>query len=231
MFFPPLTKCLGMLVLLVATAVPAVASPTSVKFEPGFFDIFNNANVYQENGITVTPTGGDAVIDVSFCTLGSEFCAVGNNTSYLTALNDAQITVARTDGLAFDLLSFDASFFPSPFVNFSGEAVHLLLTGSLFGGGSVFQTFSLLEDVIPGDFLFGTYNSALMRQLSSVTFSACFFDGSSCSRDGNLLNLAQFALDNLSFDNPSSVPEPGMGFLMALCLGALAVTCRHSARS
>lgn len=230
MFLPPLTRCLSTLALLAAITAPAVASPTSVNFEPGFFDPFNETNVYQENEITVTPTGGDALIDLSFCA-APDFCAVGNDTSFLTALNGAEVTVARTDGLAFDLLSFEASFVPTQGVNMPGDPIWLQLTGTVFGGGSVFQTFNLLEDSNSGNFLFDTYDAPTMRNLSSVTFSACFFFDGICSRDGDLLNLAQFALDNLSFDNPSSVPEPGMVLLMAMGLGALAYTRRRSVQS
>lgn len=228
MFLPPLTRCLCTLALLVATSVPAFAYV--VDFEAAF-DIVPDGATYTEQGIGFTPAGGDAMIAPSFCDPVSEVCATGNNTSYLTALNGAEITVARTDGLAFDLLSFDASFVPTQGVTISSDPIWLQLTGTVFGGGSVFQTFNLLADGSSGNFLFDSYNSPTMRQLSSVTFSACFFDGSICSRDGDLLNLAQFALDNLSFDNPSSVPEPGMVLLMAMGLGALAYTRRRSVQS
>jgi len=210
---------------LLALGCPALAAPSTVDFEPGFI-LLTPGDTYAEKGVRFTPGGGDAIIDVSFCDPNSEFCAVGNSTSFLSALNDAVLDM-RADFI-LNLLSFDAAFFPSPFIDFSGEDVRLQVDGVTVGGQTVSQDFPLLEDGASGNFLFSTYQApAAFGALQSVSFSVCFQHGNACDRpSGQFLNDAQFALDNIVFD----VPEPMPAVLLAISLAALATVRSRKTR-
>lgn len=181
---------------------------------------------FSESGFVFTPSGGDAQVDLSFCALGAESCISNNGGSYLTAFNGAQVTISSNRW--FILESFDASFFPSPLPPgfFSGQAFGLQLNATLFGGGSGSAVVALQEDSWPGDFVFSAYLGALgTSQLTSVTLSACWFDGSGdCVRGGpdfDAENLQEndlaFAIDNLVM----AVPEPSAFWMAALGIAAV----------
>ena len=221
MFLSSMAKRLFQALLLsAATQVPSFAS-VIIDFESSQALVAAGDN-YQQNGFRLTPTGGDALVDASFCVPSIEFCAVGNTTSYLTALNDAQVTLVHVSRV-FGLSSFDASFVPPPFLDFSGVKVNLVLTGMQVGGSIFSQSFALVEG-LSGNFNFSTNNlSSGFGLLTSLTFSACFDTGLSCERGGNFLNSAQFAIDNLAVE----VPEPSVLWLAALGFGALAISRRR----
>jgi len=234
MFHRSWAKCLSALAILAATSFPALAIPYIVNFEPGGW-LVDDGKSYTENGIRFSLAGGGAMIDTSFCDPINEYCAVGNDTSYLSALNDATVTVEREDAKAFSLTRFDASYFPTPWEGYVGETVRLLWSGTKFGGGTSNGQFDLLGDIVTENYSFMSFSDANMTQLTSLTFSACFIVGDDCIRGGDeypdWTNLAQFALDNLRFDDDgSTVPEPSMLLLMALGLSALTVSRRRATR-
>lgn len=212
--------------ILAIAATPALAASVTVDFENAFTAVGPGQvePSYTDQGYRFTPTGGDAEIGPSFCG-APDFCAVGNNTSYLSALNDAEVTVTRTDGGTFSLLSFAASFLPSPALDYTGLDIRLALIG-IGAGGNASQSVDLLGDGA-GNFVFNSYAvDPSLRNVSSLTFSACFFDGTSCVRASGLAtNDAQFSIDDLSF-----VPEPSAAWLVALSLAGLALTRRRAAR-
>lgn len=237
MFNPSWARCLTSAALL-ATAIPTFAAATVVDFEsapaltvigPG-----QSETSYTESGVTFTPTGSDALIDLSFCALGADSCIRNNNTTYLTALNGAKVTI--TTQRWFNLNSFDASFFPlpAPAGLFSGSPMGLNVVGTLVDGSTLEGNVPLFEDATnPGDFIFSSYFGAGAPMLRSVTLSACVFFGADCVREGvdfdnanYLFNDLQFAIDNLSL----TIPEPSALWLVALSLGGLAFTRRRSAR-
>ena len=178
-----------------------------------------------------TPAGGDALVDASFCDPVTEFCAVGNATSYLTALNDAEVTLVHVSRV-FSLSTFDASFAPPAFLDFSGVHVHLSLVGTKVDGSTVGGLVDLVEGA-NGNFNFSTSNLANLfgdtfSLLTSLTFSACFETGlNQCERGGEFLNSAQFAIDNLALE----IPEPSVLWLTAFGFGALALSRRRRNRS
>jgi hypothetical protein len=231
MFHRSWAKCLSALAILAVTSIPAVAAPYVVNFEPGF-EFAANGESYTENGIKFSPVGGDAMIDPSFCDpFLDEACALGNDTSFLTAFNGATVTVAREDAGVFSLTGFDASFFPTPYLDFLGETVRLLWTGTKLGGDTSSGQFNLLPVIDSRHYSFAAFSDAGMTQLTSLTFSACFFTDTNCSRVGGYLENAQFALDNLFFDDGNStVPEPSMLLLVALGLASLTASRRRAAR-
>lgn len=220
MFLSSLAKRLFQALLLsAATQVPSLAG-VILDFESSQALVVAGDN-YQQNGFKFTPSGGDALVDASFCDPITEFCAVGNATSYLTALNDAEVTLVHVSRV-FSLSTFDASFAPPAFLDFSGIAVRLVLTGTQVSGSIIDQSFDLVEGNF-GNFNFSSNSlSDSFGLLKSLTFSACFFDGTSCVRGGEFLNSAQFSIDNLAVE----IPEPSVLWLTALGFGALALSRR-----
>jgi hypothetical protein len=224
--------------LLSASAITAVANPVVIDFESAppltLVGPTQPDTQYTEGGLTFTPNGGDAQIDLSFCALGAESCVSNNSTTYLTAFNGATVTISASRWFTLD--SLDASFFPAPTPAgfYSGLNFGLQLAGTLWGGGTTDATLSLVEDVFAGDFLFSSYAGLGAAQLQSVTFSACWFDSSNaCVRGGSEFDAAflfgndlAFALDNVAV----SIPEPSALWLAGLGLAGLAVSRRRAAR-
>lgn len=221
MFLSSIAKrMLQALLLSAAIQVPSFAG-VIIDFESSQA-LVDAGSSYQQNGFKLTPSGGDALVDFSFCDPSSEFCAVGNNTSYLTALNDAKVTLVHVSRV-FSLSTFDASFVPPAFLDFSGKAVRLVLSGTQAGGSIIDQSFNMVEGTL-GNFNFSSYSlSDSFGLLQSLTFSACFFEAGACVRGGQFLNAAQFAIDNLAVE----VPEPSVLWLTAMGLGALALARRN----
>lgn len=224
--------------MLVAGCTAAIATPTTVDFElaPPLTVVGPTQpdTSYTESGVRFTPSGNDAIVDLSFCLIGGESCISNNDSVYLTALNGAEVTVKT--GRIFSLVGLDAAFFPlpDPVGLFSGFGFGLKLTGTKWAGGTVEQTVRLAEDTAsPGDFLFSRYAGAVdFDALASLTLGACWFDGPSCVRGGTafddfgvLTNDLQFAVDNLQLE----APEPSALWLVGLSLAALALTRRRVA--
>ena len=234
---PIWARCVARASFLAIIAAPALAAATVVTFEsappltlvgPGQSDAS-----YVESGMTFTPSGGDAAVDLSFCAVGADSCITNNPGTYLTALNDATVTI--TAPIAFSISALDAAFFPlpTPAGLFAGSLMGLNVVGTLWDGGSYETTLALLEDpAAPGDFVFSSYSLGT-PMLRSVTLGACAYIGTDCvrggidfTRAGYQVNDLQFAIDNLSL----TVPEPSALWLMALSLGGLTLTRRRSAR-
>lgn len=222
---------------LMATASAVAAPVVTVAFD-GASDLVGPGQTntrYTEQRFSFTPSGGDAIIDASYCSVGVEYCATGNSTGQLQALNGASVTITPVNEW-FQLFSLDASFLPSPqFPSLSGYTFGLMLSGTTLGGGSVSQLLELVESsVLPGDFEFSSYTAnADMTKLTSLTLSACYITGGSCTTDAAVLAAdfllptdLQFTVDNLNM----SIPEPSAAWLAALSLGALVATRRRSAR-
>lgn len=216
-----LFRSAGAAAALCAAFGPALAAPVTVDFEPGF-ELLGNGDAHTQEGFSFTAVGSGAVVDPIFCDPITEFCAVGNNTSVLQALNDTQIALTHASD-TFRLGSFSASFLPSPLIDFSGTGAKLRLDGVRVGGTAVSSLFDLAEDGTSGNFLFGQYDASTLGNLQSLRFSVCFDDGTSCAASP-FLNDAQFALDNVSLQ----VPEPDAAMLVALAMAALALTRRRA---
>lgn len=207
----------GLAAALCAATVPASAS-VLVDFS-GEFAAFGPGQAsasHSTQGLRLTATGGDALVDFSFCSF-PDYCTTGNATEHLQAYNDAVITLDIADGSLFRLFGFDAAFLPSPFVDYSGADVRLQVDAVRADGGIETVLLALPEDFSNGggDYAFASFAiDPSWGLLSSVSFQSCFYDGTDCIRaTGLLTNDAQFALDNLL------VPEPAS---LALTLGALA---------
>jgi PEP-CTERM motif len=221
--------------LLSASAITAMANPVVIDFESAppltLVGPTQTDTQYTEGGVTFTPSGGDAQVDLSFCALGFESCISNNDTTYLSAFNGATVTISTSHWFTLDKL--DAAFFPAPTPAgfYSGLSFGLHVAGTLLGGGTAEATLNLIEDVFAGDFLFSSYAGLGTAQLQSVTFSACWFDSSNaCVRGGSEFDAAfllgndlAFALDNVAV----SIPEPSALWLAGLGLAGLAANRRR----
>jgi hypothetical protein len=154
-------------------------------------------------------------------------CPVNNPTSYYGALNDGYVDIVRSDGLAFHVGSFDASFIGAfPGNNYPAIAGLLRVLGFRENGSTRSQDF-LLAGPDGDGFKFQHFTPTVSFQ--AEYFTEVIFYGFTCNATGNCnafsTNRGQFALDNLNF-----VPEPGsFALLGAGMLGLMGLRRRRQA--
>lgn len=118
------------------------------------------------------------------------------------------ITITKTGGDSFDLLSLDLA---NVYRQGGGQPIeNVLITGNLTAGGTVTQSF-----LIPNDNALHNVTLAGFTGLSSVVLSSPNTD----------LHITYFQIDNVSVQETQAVPEPST--MAALGLGALAVFRRR----
>jgi hypothetical protein len=131
---------------------------------PGTLAVFNP---YQSQGFSLTSSSGGFVFNSPDTGNGAPQ-PVGNNPFFagsngLAAFSPATITLARTDGGPFSLLSIDLArnfaFDPAPSVTF---------TGTLAGGGTVSETFAVTTASPP--LVFQTFLFTGFTDLTSVSW-------------------------------------------------------------
>lgn len=175
---------------------------------------------------TIADAANTATCDLITCPSAAD----GN---YLMVLNDGAVRFSRTGkNGGFTLGGFDLAFL-SPVPVSGGDYGRLRLSGTLFDGSMAYTDVSFPGQDGFGNFMFGSAAIGadfLKQTFRSLTIDACVFDAdSNCvnSFDNPANNQAQFALDNLRFDE---VPEPGSFLLAGLAIGALALQRRRAAR-
>lgn len=136
---------------------------------------------------------------------GSTFMAVANQ------LDENTITMTLIGGGTFRLNNVQLAEALSPLRNQAENATSVLITGNIFGGGTVSTTVILdgVNDGVGGaaDFQLATFNAS-WDNLTSVVF-----DGVG---DGVSGTFSRFAIDNITVNipEPSSLALAGIGLLV-----------------
>lgn len=214
---------------LALLSAPAKADVSTVDFESTEARLYLDQESIVDQGFRFTVLGDFAAVD----TAASCFVAVcpsGNDTQFYQGFNDSRVSLARTDGLAFQLLAFDAGFIApvplEPMTDVGALQMHAVAAD----GHAIDRTFLFDLSGEDGAVPFASYGSLQqplgnMGWLRSVEFFACTWDADNTCSNPNQ-NLGQFALDNLVLQ---PVPEPSTLALAALGLGVLAWRNRRRA--
>lgn len=226
-------QALGVLCLAAALAAPAQAD--LIDFEsasPGTF-LFSGTT-FTEGGINIELNGDFGVIDtVAAFGSGANLLDLapprGNDTKFLSVLNDSFLVVSAGNGQSFRLAGMQFGYIaPLTGLFAPGESAGLLLAEYLAADGSLgLQTWDFGQADANGEFGFLSVGlggmGALAGGVQAVAFAACAYDGSG----GCLINsggLSQFAIDNLVVPEPASLP-------LALAAFGLALAMRGSRRA
>jgi len=162
-------------------------------------------------------------------------CPAGNGSRYYVGLNDGSVSFARSDNLSFHVQALDYAFVAPVSGLADGQYGRLVISGKTDGGGSVSTEIDFAPQGGTGQYSFTSWSAAgfAKASLTSVTISACLFDGlGNCVNSDLSANQAQFAIDNLQLStNVSPVPEPDAYAMLGLGLAVLGLARRHSKRS
>ncbi len=152
-------------------------------------------------------------------------CPAGNASKFYTGLNDSSLSFTRSDNQSFHLQSMTYAFVAPIGGLPDGNYGRLVISGTKLGGGNISTEidFGGQEE---GQYLFNGWISGSFGQanLTSVTISACLFDGvGGCVNNDFSANQAQFAIDNVRLtEGIAPVPEPATYLMMGLGLACVA---------
>ena len=221
-----LLAAFGASALLVAAAQ---AAPVTLTFEPfvntaSLPELGPEPNPFAESGFTFTydsafRTGFEGG---GFFFIGPEApcipdCTQSGSTAFYQ-FNTGALSVARTDGGIFSLLSLDAA---QAFAR-TGAELELHVLGMVLGGGIVEATFSATPSVA------NSFTTFALPDTFNTLLSVQFF-GTLITED----STSNFALDNLVVMReaiatpPTSVPEPMSAALFAVGAVGLRLTRRR----
>lgn len=205
-----------------------------------FLPFFGHTDGISQNGFAIdtysTKAGanpGDLVgvlvdgTDVSNTCFG--LVCPSNGTNYLAMVNDGLPDIYRLDNGAVKLTKFDASFIAAAGDPVLATALALVVEGYLNGILQLQQTF-YLPGPVGGGYSFATYELGAL--FSSTDLNEVAFRGYACTTLTTCtrsLDKAQFALDNITFADPVTVPEPETWLLMGIALAGAAVARRRRA--
>jgi len=195
------------------------------------------ANTQDVNGGTGLIANLSNAADPSSCL--DSTCPVNSagQGTFLSVLNDGLVHFGSLDGSTVKLESLVAAFIPGSNVP-TGSTFYLAIEGDrssapgdfssmyfpLIGGttGNAFQTI----DVSQGGYRIGGSGS-LSDSFADIYVYGYFCNGLTGSCSAFTTNRAQFALDDVTFNTPTAVPEPSQWLLMSLGLGAIGAALRR----
>lgn len=227
----------SLLSLLIAAAV-ALAAPAAQAGVISFENIGSGAIVghgtQTQDGLRFTSSDESAnpqqfaligaVVDTQHPSCFNYNCdaaSSGRSGHYYAGLGDSSLAVSGAGAL--QLHSFEAALV-TPAGGLPGDSVGMLqVTGTLIGGGSYSESFSLassFQSFVPDQ-------AFLNQQFSSLSFSGFYCaSGSACVANGS--NYSQFALDNINAGAPlAAVPEPSAWLMLGLGLAAVVTGARR----
>jgi len=229
---------------LCVAALSAAASLSThaavVTFDDLAPNLFGSGDAFASGGLSFSvPAGpffnvaqpGFGVVDTVAGLSSFSNAPTGNATQFYAGLNDNFLRMAPTTGLPLRLNSFDFGFIPPvPTPNSASPGAMIAYWTDINGSdGSAGFDFGNADG--NGDWAFlranmsaPTFGLGTSSFLSSVTFFACLYSGTTCAWPAG--NQAQFAIDNIDFE----LPTPSTWLLAGLGLAGLAVTRRRTAR-
>lgn len=158
-------------------------------------------------------------------TCASVACPTNNPTRFYTALNDGVLYLAPTNGQAFTLNGFDASFVGAGGEIFPSTTLILRIQGTKLEGGTMTASVNLPG---PTNGVFSFQGYATTGAYATQLFTEAYLFGLACSSTGSCSAFSsdkgQFALDNI---NVTAVPEPAQWLLMGLGLAAIGSLVRR----
>jgi hypothetical protein len=159
-------------------------------------------------------------------------CPAGNNSSFLSVLNDGIAHIGLISGANTVFGGLDAAYIATP-GNPAGSTVFLAIEADRSDG-----TFASFYYVLSGTGAFQTITSSTVGtrlggtgtltsgDVTDLFVYSYFCNGSTGSCGAFKTNLGQFALDNIVMD-VSAVPEPSEWMLMIAGLTAIAAVARR----
>ncbi len=218
--FGPLLQALA---LSAAASLPFAAGAAVIDFESGdLTGLYFPGDTLSQGDYTLTALHNFGTVDTAVG-LGSQ-APSGDDTQFYFNSNDGSLLLARTDGAAFDLLSFSAAFVPlSPP---SAQTTVLFALGTRADNSQV-SGYWLFGQASGGQYAFNDYTGAAFSGVTQIEFHACSLVGGQVCTEATM-NNGQFAIDNISV---SAVPEATTSVLMALGLIGLSGLARRNRRS
>jgi hypothetical protein len=202
------------------------------RFTTGGYTATVADSVYAQSLPDYEPGAAGVIVDHSdrlACSIVTCPGSFFNQTHYYAGLNDSSLTLARSDGLAFRLLSLDFAFV-APMYDLANLSYGQLVLSATAEGSSdpITRAMNLPGQFLDGNFIFDTWqldDAFSGLKLTSLNISACVFDeGLNCVNGATSYNLAQFAIDNVHLE---AVPEPQDWLVFASGLGLLAAIGRR----
>ncbi len=197
-----------------------------VMFQGNFF--INTQDLHQDRGLV---GGLSNASDPGSCLNGN--CPSNSQGTFLSVLNDGIVHFGALDGGTVKLDTLSASFMGAPGIP-ANSTVYLAIEGDRadgsyasfyfpLSGSGLFQTI----DINQGGFRLGGTGS-LVDGVTDIFAYGYFCNGQTGSCSAFSSDLAQFGLDNVTFDTPTAtIPEPSEGILMVLGLGAIGAMVRR----